>query len=312
SKDLLVNEPYIDEIVVYSKKTSFFKKIRSLLQERKKNYDLVIDLVYDYILETSIITFFIGKKYRLGFSFGGRDVFYNLSVNIVHTAESFIELNNKLLEVLGVKNFVNDLKLTVNKEEELNIRKYFIEIGVKAKQNIFVIHPGGYYKTQQWAKDKFVELILQLVKIYDAKIFLIGNMKEVGIIDYIYRKIVSVNSSNKDHVFKIIDFPLSRLIALINNSTIFIGNNSGPLHIACALRKPTISTMGPTNPYLWWPVGKDNIVLRRQLPCSPCKRKNCSSHSCLEDIKIEEFINSINVLMEKLRLNSKEEKVNEM
>ena len=50
--------------------------------------------------------------------------------------------------------------------------------------------------------------------------------------------------------------------AVIAHSALFVGNNSGPLHIACAMNVPSISTMGPTDPVRFWPASERSQVLR--------------------------------------------------
>ncbi|MFH0828283.1 MAG: glycosyltransferase family 9 protein, partial [Candidatus Omnitrophota bacterium] len=73
--------------------------------------------------------------------------------------------------------------------------------------------------------------------------------------------------------------------------------NSGPLHIAAALGVSTVSTMGPTALDFWWPQGKNHIVIRRDLPCSPCDRAVCRGHECLELISVEEMEKAVEVLL---------------
>jgi ADP-heptose:LPS heptosyltransferase len=51
--------------------------------------------------------------------------------------------------------------------------------------------------------------------------------------------------------------------------------------------------MGPTIPFLWWPYGKDHIVLRKDVDCSPCKHGICKTHECMELITTEDFIEAV-------------------
>ena len=53
------------------------------------------------------------------------------------------------------------------------------------------------------------------------------------------------------------------------------------------------TTMGPTIPYHWWPYGKDHIVLRKDLDCSPCKKGICKTHECMELITTNDFITAV-------------------
>ncbi len=90
---------------------------------------------------------------------------------------------------------------------------------------------------------------------------------------------------------------LDKLAGLIAVLRIMAANNSGPLHIAAALGVSTVSTMGPTAPEFWQPQGKNHVVIRRDLPCSPCDRAFCRGHECLESISVEEMEQAVKVLL---------------
>ena len=100
-------------------------------------------------------------------------------------------------------------------------------------------------------------------------------------------------------VFILMDQPLSQTIALLKRASLFIGNNSGILHIAAALNTPTISTMGPTYPIEWSPYGDKghNIVLNKKLPCSPCSKGICDHHSCMNDISVDEVMDKVKLFI---------------
>jgi len=51
--------------------------------------------------------------------------------------------------------------------------------------------------------------------------------------------------------------------------------------------------MGPTVPYLWWPAGKNHIVLRKEMECSPCNKAFCKDHRCMESITVEEVMEAV-------------------
>ena len=97
----------------------------------------------------------------------------------------------------------------------------------------------------------------------------------------------------------VLGFSLDKAAAIIYQSSIFIGNNSGLLHIAAALGRPTVSTMGPTVPWLWRPQGDNQKVIRHSLECSPCNRGVCLEHKCMELITVEEMEGAVDDLFKK-------------
>ena len=84
-------------------------------------------------------------------------------------------------------------------------------------------------------------------------------------------------------------------MALIARSHLFIGNSSGPLHIACGFNIPTISFIGPSIPKRWWPQGKNNIVFRGKLSQGPYELEYSQNKDYreLKPVSAEEVIKAI-------------------
>ena len=79
---------------------------------------------------------------------------------------------------------------------------------------------------------------------------------------------------------------LRQLAALIEGAELVIANDSGPMHIAAALNRPLVALFGPTNPVRTGPYGRQDAVLRLNLPCSPCYSRACTHQSCLQWLTI--------------------------
>src|SRR5262249_5345163 len=81
---------------------------------------------------------------------------------------------------------------------------------------------------------------------------------------------------------------LPELAALIERSTICLTNDSGPMHLAVALRRPVVSIFGPTDPIWIGPYGRPHAVLQARLPCSPCYLRVLSrcryGHACMQQV----------------------------
>jgi ADP-heptose:LPS heptosyltransferase len=99
---------------------------------------------------------------------------------------------------------------------------------------------------------------------------------------------------------------LEELSAVINNLHILIANDGGPLHIAAALGKKTVSFFGPVDPKVYGPYPPDekrHIVLRRNLECSPCyvdfHLLSCKrNRECLETIDIDSALDAVAKLLQ--------------
>ena len=89
---------------------------------------------------------------------------------------------------------------------------------------------------------------------------------------------------------------VGRLAAMIARCILYVGNDSGISHIAAALGLPTAPVFGPSSVNQWAPRGNTVLVLRHQVPCSPCPvsaMKNCDHRDCLAALTPEEVIDKL-------------------
>jgi len=173
-----------------------------------------------------------------------------------------------------------ELKLTPGQADFA--RSYYTGCGIQDRDILIGIAPGGFYPSQRWPAEKFARLADQAIRRFGAKVLLAAGPHEQGLL----RDIVA---HMQEKPFVAAGLPLDQLAALISRMNVLVCNNSGPLHIAAGLGVPTVSTMGPTDPLLWQPQGEGQIVIRKQVPCSPCSRGSCRTHRCMEEITVEEM-----------------------
>jgi heptosyltransferase-2 len=85
-----------------------------------------------------------------------------------------------------------------------------------------------------------------------------------------------------------------QLAALLSLATLFVGNDSGPMHLAAAVGTPVVAFFGPTDPGRTAPSGAPARVLDRYLFCSPCFLKTCPyRHECMEEIGVDDAMRAI-------------------
>jgi heptosyltransferase-2/heptosyltransferase-3 len=88
---------------------------------------------------------------------------------------------------------------------------------------------------------------------------------------------------------------LRQTMALIARTDVFISNDTGPMHVAVALGRPTIALFGPSDVTKYGPWGPSGVVVRRPLPCSPCPQQVDTCHlngrsrqECMTSITVDE------------------------
>ena len=294
NKNVIINNPFINCILVYDRENkykSFNSRLIFFRDIRGREFDLVIDPYLDYELKTSFITRFVGNKFRLGFEFAGREIFYNIR----HPAKAFpvfteekhtVDFYSDLISCLGVKADRQQPEIFLTSDEKEAACQLLKSKGLWPEDKIIGIHPGAHYESQRWPVKRFAAVSDYLKTRYNVNVILCTGPEE----NHLLSEFINYTDESPI-VFENMD--QRQFMSVLSYCKLFLCNNSGPLHIATALNIPTVSTMGPTIPFLWWPYGKDHIVLRKDVDCSPCKHGICETHECMELITTEDFIEAV-------------------
>jgi lipopolysaccharide heptosyltransferase II len=262
---------------------SFLGTIRRLRQER---FDLTVDFTTDFTLRPALIAFFSNSKHTVGFDTQGRGVLFDNFVRPVgRIGHKAVELWG-IVESLGVTipSTVPALKASDRICKE--VEAFFQKENIGRNDVVIALQPSGHYPTQRWPARNFAALADLLSR--KAKVVLLAadaDGKRAHEIGELMRSEPRIYHSES----------LGTLMAFLKRCTVFVCNNSGTLHLAAALGVPTVSTMGPTIPERWWPLGDRNIVVRKNLPCMPCNSGICriKTHDCMNLISVDDMLGAV-------------------
>ncbi|MGD0231700.1 MAG: glycosyltransferase family 9 protein [Syntrophorhabdales bacterium] len=84
-----------------------------------------------------------------------------------------------------------------------------------------------------------------------------------------------------------------QLLALLKRTDLYIGGDSGVMHLAAFARVPVVAIFGPTDHLVNGPYGNGHTVVRKELPCSPCRDKECGRRECLRSITVDEVCREV-------------------
>jgi ADP-heptose:LPS heptosyltransferase len=222
-------------------------------------YDLAVDLHYDYTLKTALLSRRVRARCTAGFDIGGRGALFDLPVP-AREPKHFVEETFDILRAMGLDPRPSPLEVHLHPQAYAAARDALSRQGVGPGYAVF--HPGGYYPEQRWPAPRFARLAELIAEVGLAPVF-IGGEEDRALLSEIV-------GSMKKRAALICGPGVGVAAAAIAGSALFIGNNSGPLHIACAMDVPSVSTLGPTDPVRFWPVSTRARVLRaaslEQLP----------------------------------------------
>ena len=246
------------------------RRLRRLLRLRAEeidgSYDLAVDFAGDF---QSIITarlagvrYLVGRGIR-GFGFG-------LDAEVEEFPKRHqVEFNLDMLEYAGLGSFeTKNPALTLSEEELAEGRACIASLTEDPSGPFIGIHPGAGGRERVWSPKLYGELISRVVSTLPARVLLLGGPDDRPIVDAVLKSMkgVRVRGTIIDMCEKMQN--LRSLMGVMKACRLFIGNDSGPTHIAAALGLPVICIFqGPAEPSIWGPRGP-NVVVLRKLPAS--------------------------------------------
>lgn len=280
------NNPYVDNIVGYDingRHKGPAGKLKLIGDIRKEGFDLAI--LFQNAFEAAFVTFLAGIPVRVGYKRDLRGPFLSHSINvdplILEKHQVFYYLT--LLERFGID--VDDHpkpKLYVTPEEENWARESFIKEGMAGNIVVGMAPGASYGPAKRWESERFAELAERLIKKCEAKVILYGGKGDFKICQEIADKCGSnaFNFAGKT--------TLRQFIALLHLSSLFITNDSGPMHISAALDVPTVALFGSTDDTLTGPLSENSVVIKKDIACSPCFNRTCHEkhYNCLKEIEV--------------------------
>ena len=154
------------------------------------------------------------------------------------------------------------------------------------RRNMLIgIAPGARWPTKQWPPAFFARLIGEIGKIFPEALFLLfGSQADAEGAETIRKSVPDPE--------RVVGFcgqtELGDLVELTRLCSLFISNDSGPMHIAAALDIPVLAFFGATSPVLTGPYTRRKAILRPGLPCEQCFRHRCADMKCHGAVRPED------------------------
>lgn len=198
--------------------------------------------------------------------------------------------NLDVLKTIGINIENPKLELHVNPKARKSIQEKLRKYKITTKDKILVIHTAPQHKTHHWLPERFAELSDALSKKY--KIIFTGTEKDIPFVNNIFYKI-------HNNAINFAGFTtLSEYIALIERADLVISVDTGVMHIAAALKKPTIALFGAGDPNIWRPYSENSIVIYKNDACTSCMKHRCSNKNqleCMKTITVKDILEAIRI-----------------
>jgi heptosyltransferase-2 len=170
--------------------------------------------------------------------------------------------------------------------------KLFIKPEIFDKPMLGINAGATYGSAKRWYPDRFAQVAAHYAKEYDIIIF--GGPNEVEMAQEIEDNLIKLDIKNYQNLAG--KTSINQLCSYIGGCSLFVTNDSGPMHIAAAYQVPTLSIFGPTKykETSQW-MNKKSILIRHEMECSPCMKRECplKHHQCMKSILASEVIDAI-------------------
>jgi len=294
SKDILSGRRDLSEIIIAdTRKNSgwILKAVKLAIVLRERRFDYSIVLNANKILH--LATFLAGIPVRVGYS-RKWSVFLNKTIEDErekgqkHEVESAMDF----ARLLGLKKYEQPSPRLICEDAAVEkVKKLLLKEGMDLSRKLIVIHPSSSNPAKMWEKTRYAELIKKLKSYSECEIIIVGTREEHLLAEEIIR------ASDKN-VFNFCgELNLKELAALLQHADLFVGNDSGPMHMAAAMDVPVIAIFGRNipgvGPKRWGPYGKKHKVFHKDPLCVKCYDRECPyGYKCLTAVTVEEVFNA--------------------
>ncbi|HDD43971.1 MAG TPA: glycosyltransferase family 9 protein [Candidatus Desulfofervidus auxilii] len=293
TEDFFYLNPLVDEVLTFPRKKvksrfGFLRFLKFIKKIRKKNFDTVIDLTDAD--RPALISFLSGAKIRISYDneHKPRRFLYTHKVNAKINKKHMVEYHLDLLKELGIKIHDTSIKIQIPDHILNNLYQRFPQLHNTKRK--LLIHPGARNPLRQWGTKNFAKVISAVKDKYD--IILIAAPNETHLIKDIISQI------NFKPLIATTELNLIEFAGICKICDLYLGNDTGPLHIAAAVGTFVIGIFGPTFSHLAGPWTERKIIFEApaDLKCRGCYQEFCLNQeykACLKTISPKVIISAI-------------------
>jgi heptosyltransferase-3 len=292
TEDVLSGNPDIDEIVVLDK-GSLVAQWRLIAGLRRRRFDTVIDLTDGD--RSAFLSWISGAPVRIGFNdeHRWRGRYYTQVVQPVPGVRHRIDRDLEALKPISIQAGSKEPQLWLTPEEANSADQLLDQLGVQRSQPIVVLQPGARYWFKAWPPDRFAELADRLMSQYGCQVLLGGSDQDIDLAQQI-RQV-----AKSKPIIMAGRTTIKQFAVIAKKSALFVGSDSGAMHIAAAVGTPMVALFGHSNPDEWGPRGGAVEVIYKGLDCRICFHPTClrGEQNCMRQISVEEVFAAVSRLI---------------
>jgi lipopolysaccharide heptosyltransferase I len=294
---VLAGNPHLAEIVkvdtrrwrAFPPRGESWREIRTTLQQLRGNkYDLALD--FQGLWKSAVIGWLSGARQVAGLEVPalkepGCRWFYDRKVPPASGSRHVIEIYNDLVRAYGIPVSGYSFPLAVSREDDRYVEA---QVESLAARGFVVMNPGGGWPTKNWDAALYGRLCHRIQQELDLPCVVTWGPGEEGL-----RETLLENCPASAPLA--IPTTIPQLVALVRRARLFIGGDTGPMHLAAAAGTPIVALFGPTDPLRNGPFNPADEIVYHPLTCGPCYKRSCEKYQarCMGEITLEEVFEAV-------------------
>lgn len=294
--------PYLNEVIFYDKRGSergWLGNLRFARRLAKKHYDTIVHL--HPTNRVHLVGWLAGIPTRIGYrKKNGWALTHTLEDKKWMGEKHEAEYNFDLLEFLGA-GYPEKIEtyFPLKEKDWVSLRLLLSNLGLNRERPYAVINPSASCPSKIWPATRFAALADRLQEECGMQIVLIGSHTDRR---FALRTREAMRYPVADLSGKL---SLGQLGWLLKEARLLISNDSGPVHVARALKTPVISIFGRNlsglSPRRWGPLGEEGRVIHKEVSCAVCLAHRCQiNFLCLDVVSVEDVFQEASQFLQEL------------
>ena len=303
-KNIFGNTALVDEYIYFDVRGKSILKnfllIKRLISEK---FDLSFTVTDTDLAKGPLLVFLAGVKYRVGEVKGSRfsaglGFLYNYPVQMDYQQHR-VESNLNLFRKITSAEVISETFFSIEESHEVEKETFLKKIFKTNFQSYVVIHPGCNANEfwRRWPIESYLNVAKEIVKRYLVPVIFVGGKDEIDLFPAIDKAV------NQFIYNGINELTIGATAALIREAMFIIGNDSGLMQIAGAVKTPTINLMSCVPPVRCAPWGNSNEIIE---PPETTTRKNR-----IQEISVHQVLEAVDRIMMRNQSYMKTEKTEE-
>lgn len=277
ARPMIAHSVYVDQVLTLPDHWTIGSLLATARLLRQRNFDLA--LVPDRSPVLTLLVWLAGIRSRVGLDSAGRGFAYTTRVPVPPIIEHEADTYARLAPALGLPLPARRLYFFPAPESERRINVLLAENGI-ADRKLIALHPGGGQNPgmtlhrKRWLPDRWATVADRLIDETGAALLLVGGPGDEDAAESVIAHLQS------PAVVLIRRWSWDDLGALIRRCDLFLGHDTGMMHLAVAVDTPTVAVFGPSDPQIYGPYSERGTFVWRPTPESPCFYNGVARPDC--------------------------------